>query len=200
MKIINQVHEKSVHGRRVESLTHHLVGLLPKKGTVLDIGCGDGLLASLLARSLTETSFTGIDVLVRDDTHIPVSYFDGNQIPFEDNSFDAVMFVHVLLHTEDPAPLLREAKRVSKKHIVLKDHTRDGILANSTLRFMDWVGNAHHGVALPYNYLSQSEWNTLFQQIGLTIDCWNGKPRMYGQPGDWIFGRSLHFVARLNVH
>jgi SAM-dependent methyltransferase len=199
MKLINEIHENSVHNRRVESLTRHLVGLMPRSGSVLDVGCGDGLLASLLSAKVPNTEFRGIDVLVREQTQVPVEYFDGVEIPHDDNSFDAVMMVDVLHHTESPEVLLREAQRVARDHIILKDHTRDGLLANSTLRFMDWVGNAHHGVALPYNYLSQEEWNRLFNKLNLEIDQWNGKPNMYGKPADWLFGRSLHFVARLNV-
>lgn len=200
MKLINEIHEKSVHGRRVESLTRHLVGLMPRSGSVLDVGCGDGLLSSLLAAKVPNTEFCGIDVLVRDQTHVPVEYFDGVEIPYEDDSFDAVMLVDVLHHTDDPEALLREAKRVAREHIILKDHSRDGMLANATLRFMDWVGNAHHGVALPYNYLSKAEWDQVFANLELEVEQWNGKPNMYGSPADWVFGRSLHFVARLNVN
>ena len=197
MKVINEIHERSVHSRRVDSLTNHLVGLVPRDGVILDVGCGDGLLASLLAARLPQTTFQGIDVLVRDDTHVPVEYFDGTTIPMEDNSVDTVMMVDVLHHTDDPYILMREAKRVARHSIVLKDHTRDGLLANSTLRFMDWVGNAHHGVALPYNYLSKAEWDRMIGDLDLTIGEWNGKPKMYGKPGDWVFGRSLHFVAKI---
>jgi ubiquinone/menaquinone biosynthesis C-methylase UbiE len=50
------------------------------------------------------------------------------------------MFVYVLHHTNDPEVLLREAQRVALKAVVLKDHTRNGLLAYTTLRFMDWVG------------------------------------------------------------
>ena len=199
MKLINDLHENAIHSRRVSSLKNHLTGLMPKTGTVLDVGCGDGLLASLLANDKPKVEFQGIDVLVRDETHVPVKYFDGSVIPFDDQSFDTVMMVDVLHHTEDPEVLLREACRVAKKHVVLKDHTRNGLLANSTLRFMDWVGNAHHGVALPYNYLAKSEWNALFERLGMKIEIWNGKPNMYGLPVDWVFGRNLHFVAQLNA-
>ena len=41
---------------------------------------------------------------------------------------------------------------MAARGIVLKDHTRNGLFSGSTLRFMDWVGNARHGVRLPYNY------------------------------------------------
>ncbi len=140
-----------------------------------------------------------MDVLVRPETKIPVEKFDGVRIPLDDNSVDTVMMVDVLHHTENPEILVREAKRVARKWFVLKDHTRNGLLAYSTLRFMDWVGNARHGVALPYNYLSKSEWDDLIARAGLRVEQWNNKPEMYGAPADWIFGRSLHFVARLTT-
>jgi hypothetical protein len=38
---------------------------------------------------------------------------------------------------------------------LIKDHTLNGFLAGLTLRFMDWVGNACYGIALPYHYWSQ---------------------------------------------
>lgn len=198
MKLINDIHETSVHNRRVNSLTTHLAKLVPPRGSVLDVGCGDGLLASLLAERFPATEFSGIDVLVRDDTHVPIEHFDGNVIPFEDNSFDTVMMIDVLHHTDDPSVLLREAHRVARKHVILKDHTRDGFMAQSTLRFMDYVGNAHHGVALPYNYLSKAEWDLLFGELSLDIETWIGQPNMYGIPADWVFGRSLQFIARLS--
>ncbi len=199
MQLLNALHENVVHSRRVDSLTRGLLNILPEAGSVLDVGCGDGWLASQLAEQLPLTSFCGIDVLVRPDTHIPISHFDGIEIPYPDDHFETVMMVDVLHHTVDPAVLLREAKRVARKFVVLKDHTRDGLAAQATLRMMDWVGNAHHGVALPYNYLSKAEWQRLFKHLELTIDRWNAKPRLYGAPVDWFCGRSLHFLARLKV-
>jgi SAM-dependent methyltransferase len=197
MTLLADFHETSIHSRRVLALARLLSNVLPASGTVLDVGCGDGLLASLLARKLPAADFRGLDVLVRSETQIPVEPFDGVQIPLADDSVDVVMMIDVLHHTEDPEVLLREAQRVAKRWVILKDHTRNGLFANSTLRFMDWVGNAHHGVALPYNYLSKAEWDQLFLRVGLTVDQWNDKPSLYGPRGDWLFGRSLHFIARL---
>jgi SAM-dependent methyltransferase len=198
MHLLNQIHERAVHSRRVNALTKVLQPLLPTRGTVLDIGSGDGWLASLMAAQLPGTQFSGIDVLVREQTHVPVAHFDGQHIPYPDKHFDAVMIVDVLHHTLEPAVLLREARRVTRQHVILKDHTRDGLAARATLRMMDWVGNAHHGVALPYNYLSLAEWLMLFDEVGLTVEQFDNKPRLYGAPADWLFGRSLHFVAQLS--
>ncbi len=197
MKLIERVHDTSVHTRRIRALQRHIAALLPPQGGVLDVGCGDGLLAHRIGEELPGVTMTGIDVLVRDNTHIPVTYFDGVRIPYDDNSFDAVMFVDVLHHTDDPMVLLKEAARVARCSIVMKDHLRNGLLANATLRFMDKVGNAHHGVALPFTYWSKLEWQAAFRELHLNVDVWLSKLGLYPIPADWIFGRSLHFVTRL---
>src|SRR5205085_9858791 len=126
--------------------------LIPQSASTLDVGCGDGQLASEIIRSRPDLSFKGIDVLVRPESAIPVSAFDGAHIPFPDCSFDVVMFSDVLHHTDDPLVLLREAARVARRSIVIKDHLIKGLLARPTLAFMDRVGNRRHGVPLPYNY------------------------------------------------
>ncbi|HAH43850.1 class I SAM-dependent methyltransferase [Gimesia sp.] len=199
MKILQQIHSNTVHSRRVESLLNHILPLLPKEGLVLDVGCGDGLLGSLLQSKAQGVEVKGLDVLIRENIKIPVISFDGKTIPFQDKSVDTVLLIDVLHHTSDPAVILREARRVARQAIIIKDHTRDGFLARSTLRFMDWVGNASYGVALPYNYLSSQEWDSLFAELDLKPSDWNGKLQIYPKPADYLFGRSLHFVARIKL-
>lgn len=195
--LIRSVHQGLVFGRRVRRLADHIAGLLPDTGRVLDVGCGDGSIAAEIMERRPGIAISGIDVLVRGHTHIPVVPFDGTVIPYDAGSFDAVMFVDVLHHTEHPEALLREAQRVSRGPIVVKDHTRDGPLAGGTLRFMDWVGNAHHGVALPYNYWSRKQWDQAFDDLGLAVRSWDGRPGLYPWPASLVFDRSLHFVAIL---
>ncbi len=199
MSLIQMLHDKLVFNRRINGLYKHLTEMLSDCDSILDVGCGDGQLSGMIAQSLPGTTVEGIDVLVRPKTHISVRQFDGVQIPAQDNSVDCVMMVDVLHHTDDPEIMLREAQRVSRRWIVLKDHTRNGLLAGPTLRFMDWVGNNHHGVRLPYNYLSLKQWRDLFAKNSMKIDQWNSNLGLYGMPGDLLFGRSLHFVCRLNV-
>ncbi len=199
MKVVDNIHSKSVHTRRVNKLCEHLSDLIPHGSSVLDVGCGDGLLSSLIMQKRTNIKLSGVDVLVRSDAKIPVAEFDGESIPFQDKSFDIVMFVDVLHHTDNPEILLREAVRVANHAIVIKDHTRNGFLAYPTLRFMDWVGNAKHNVALPYNYWSAQQWTNALNSLNLQTEVWIKDLGLYPKPADWIFGRSLHFIAKFSL-
>ncbi len=199
MSLIERIHGDYIHNRRVRVLGDHFIDLIPKTARVLDVGCGDGLLAHLLMEKRPDIKVKGIDVLVRCHTHIPVDSFDGKVIPYGDASFDVTMFVDVLHHMEDPIVLLREAIRVARAAIVIKDHTRDGLFAGPTLRFMDLVGNARHGVAIPYNYWPRQQWFEAFHRLNLTIGIWKENLGLYPPPASWIFERSLHFVARLDL-
>jgi len=198
MKLLADLHGTLVFDRRTRILSERLAGLLPEQAKVLDVGCGNGLIDSLIAERRPDVAITGVDLIVRPETHIPVTPFDGKRIPFDDSAFDVVMFVDVLHHTEHPEVLLNEARRVASRAVVLKDHTRDGFLAGPTLRFMDWVGNAPHGIPLPYNYWPERRWREAFTRLGLTPKIWLNKLGLYTVPANWLFDRSLHFIARLD--
>ncbi len=199
MNWIGSLHGKLVHKGRVDRLSSLLADLLPPDASVLDVGCGDGRIGSAIKRLRPDISLRGIDVHLRDVALIQVSGFDGATIPFDDNSFDVVMFVDVLHHTDDPIILLTEAARVSRKTILLKDHNDDGFLSNPTLRIMDWIGNRPHGVSLPYNYLKRQAWNAAFLKIGLDLRSRMENLRLYPGPIDKVCGRQLHFIASLSV-
>jgi SAM-dependent methyltransferase len=199
MKLIEQIHARYVENRRAGVLSKRLAELIPPGFQLLDVGCGDGFITQLVARARPDISVCGLDVLERKRSHVPVTFFDGEVIPYDDAAFDGVMFVDVLHHTQDPMVLLREAARVARKIIVIKDHLLNGLLAGSTLRFMDNVGNARYSVSLPYNYWSQQRWLEAFQAVGLQVDTWATNLGLYPWPATWICDRSLHFVSRLEV-
>jgi SAM-dependent methyltransferase len=138
--------------------------LISPSATVLDVGCGDGLLAREIKLRRPDVEVARIDVLVRSYTHVVVGLFDGRSIPHGGGAFESVMMVDVLLHTDDRLTLLREAMRVARRVVILKDHTMDTPLSGAILRLMDDVGNERHGVRVVSSL---------------------------------IFGRGLHFVARL---
>jgi SAM-dependent methyltransferase len=195
--LVDLIHRRLVSDRRITALARQLAELLPENANVLDVGCGPGTLTSRIAALRPDCTFRGIDVMVRPDSVIPVALFDGHHIPLPDAGVDVVMFVDVLHHTDDPNVLLREARRVARRCVIIKDHRRDGVLAGPTLRVMDWVGNAHHGVRLPYNYLSEREWRTAFSAAGLEPDLWRQRLGIHSALLDPIVGRDLHFLVRL---
>ena len=168
LRWLGSAHGGLVHGRRVEALARAFLPLLDPGWHVLDVGCGDGQLGALLAERGSEVRVEGLEYVPRAETRIPVREFDGETIPHEDNAVDAVMLVDVLHHTDDARVLLREAGRVARRAVLLKDHRTARLLARATLRVMDWVGNKPHGVVLPYNYWSEARWRQAWQEQDAT--------------------------------
>jgi SAM-dependent methyltransferase len=197
MSCLDTLHGRLIFERRVRVLAGHLAALLPRDVTVLDVGCGDGRVARAILERRADVRIEGLDVLIRPQTFIPVKAFDGQRIPCPDRHYDVVMFVDVLHHTADPMILLREAVRVSRRGVLIKDHCLEGWLAGPTLRFMDWVGNARHGVALPYNYWPWAQWQSAWTELGLCPTNCRRRLHLYPPPASWLFERSLHFIAWL---
>jgi SAM-dependent methyltransferase len=195
--VLDKVHGGWVHNRRVEVLSRHLASVMPSNAEVLDIGCGDGLIGSLVQQHRPDVTVRGIDIAARPTTHIPVTEFDGRNIPLEDGGADVVMLVDVLHHADDPQALLAEVARVARRAIVLKDVTPLGPLSDATLRFMDWVGNARHGVPLPYLFWSQAEWRRAFAELGLSVDEVRRRLGIYPLPWSLLFEKRMHFIVRL---
>ena len=199
MKALDHYHEQHVFGRRIRVLSGHFADLLPENARVLDVGSGDGSLAASILRSRPDVHIEGVDVLVRPSTAIPVQAFDGVHLPFADRSFDVVMLCDVIHHIDDAMPVLREVTRVAARQVMIKDHLCESRLDLLTLRFMDWVGNAKHGVALPYHYWSHRQWEQAFAELGLKTVAIREDLKIYNAALDLVFGRSLHFVAALST-
>ena len=153
------------------------------------------MVGRLIMEHRPDVAVDGVDVLVRPETLIPVTSYDGRRLPYDDCSFDSVLLCDVLHHADSAAGLLCEATRVARRCVLIKDHLRQGFFAHATLRFMDYVGNAPHGVVLPYNYLTPREWREHFRRIGLNPRVEITHCGLYPRWANWLFGRSLHFIG-----
>ncbi len=95
--------------------------------TVLEIGCGVGAQISALLKRHSVSKITGIDisdlqiakareVLGKDliTGKVELHIGSGDDLPFDDNSFDSVCIFFVLEHYHNPAAVIDEVRRVLK--------------------------------------------------------------------------------------
>lgn len=102
---------------------------------ILDVGYGIKPYKNLFKTD----KYFGIDIETSghsNDAKYADKFYDGKNIPFEDNSFDVIICTQVLEHTEEPQTLIKEIYRVMKKDSV----------AFLTIPF---VGNEHEQ---PYDF------------------------------------------------
>jgi ubiquinone/menaquinone biosynthesis C-methylase UbiE len=100
-------------------------GFKPRR--VLEVGAGEGSVIKHLQAAgfaeefhALEISRSGIKAI--EARAIPgmkqVSWFNGYEIPYENDAFDAVILCHVLEHVEYERVLLRELHRVAPRHLI----------------------------------------------------------------------------------
>jgi len=91
--------------------------------TILEIGCGSGDILQELGNRGFAKELTGIEISTSglerlQDKTIPTlkeaRIFDGEVVPFEDQTFDLVVLSHVVEHLEHPRRMLHEARRVAR--------------------------------------------------------------------------------------
>ncbi len=90
---------------------------------VLEVGCGEGLLADHLIRQARPERFDACDVALRPaadlDPQLNLREASIYALPYPDASFDLVLCCEVLEHLADPAAGLAELARVSARHVLL---------------------------------------------------------------------------------
>ena len=91
-------------------------------GRVLDLGCGLGGYSRALAERGFEVRALDVvpDYVERARSiGVDAELYDGDRLPLEDGSVDTVILLEVLEHLDDPAALLREARRVARTGVLV---------------------------------------------------------------------------------
>lgn len=132
---------------------------------ILDLGCGSGIAAKEFG-DFFEAKIVGVDIRDNRIVDIPFKIIDGENLPFDDNSFDVTLINYVLHHCQSPENLLKEAKRVSKKIIIFED-LPEGILSKlrCKLHQITFLG----GERQKFHFKTRKEWIKLFDKLGLKI-------------------------------
>src|SRR5579872_6621857 len=131
---------KPIYEHRQKALVQLMSPHLTPGARVLDVGCGFGQLGrALMEASVNSIQVEGVESVRRGGELIPVTAYEGTRMPWPDNTFDAVILADVLHHDLDQERLLRESVRVSKRLVIIKDHLRDGLLAQERISLLDWA-------------------------------------------------------------
>lgn len=140
---------------------------LKKDQTVLDIGCGNGIISKRLMDDFS-IKLLGCDVRNYLILDIPFKKIKGKRLPFENNEFDVALLNDVLHHIpfKNQEELISEAIRVAKKVLIFE--------AKPTIKgkIADIVLNKYHyqDLNVPLSFRSINEWKKLFKKMMLKYE------------------------------
>lgn len=102
-----------------KSILRSLTNTLPfMNGKLLDIGCGKMPYKEYILKNPGVKKYTGLDIenaLQYDISVKPDFTWNGQQMPFQDKSYNTVIATEVLEHCPEPEIVLKEAHRVLDK-------------------------------------------------------------------------------------
>lgn len=142
---------------------------------ILDYGCGDGALASIISEH--NYHIKTADVLdYRLDQALSLPFIPLDQTPsldLVDNSINTTILWTVLHHCDDPEQVFEEVGRVTSDTIIIVE----GFVENRRTRiincFYDWYSNRpgkNLDVNVPYNYRTVDQWKSIFSNYGWKIE------------------------------
>jgi len=141
---------------------------------VLDIGAGGGWSGELISKE-KRVEMQLLDVEDFNRSKLPLVVYDGENIPFPDNSFDSSLLLFVLHHCKDPLLVLKEAIRVTKKRIIIHEDTYTSSFGRALACTNDFIANFPFFLTnpfkmnMPYNYRTVADWERIFQDLDLRL-------------------------------
>ena len=137
---------------------------------ILDFGCGDGWFATQVGALFSAARLTPLDVKRRDSVLVePMIYEPGAPLPFADASMDLAYAVDVLHHCHSPEFYLDELGRVSRKYLLIKDHSYRSPLGYAALAILDELGNRRFGIPSPQHYQRGRAWTDHLARHGWSL-------------------------------
>ena len=198
-KLMKSLHAP-VYRRRMEVLSRLILPVLHAGDRVLDIGCGSGQLGRhILAHPdcPPDVTIRGLEIHPRDDCFISVDRCEGAQFPYDDGSFDVVIFADVLHHWSDQVGLAREGARVAGRNVIIKDHQISGFLAQAGICLIDWAANAPYGVPCLFKYHTPGQWESFPGKCGLSLVRAEDGIDLYPAGWNFFFGGKLQWMGIL---
>src|SRR5258706_8087316 len=141
---------------RFQFIAKAYAGKIPKGSRILDIGCGNGFIASKIAE-LFRAKVTGCDLFNYLKVNIPfIKVGAMDKLPFKDKEFTVATYNDMLHHAskENQVRLIKEGLRVAKTVLIFED------IANTRNKILDVVINKIHErkIKLPLTHRTEKEW------------------------------------------
>ena len=147
-------------------------------GSVLDIGCGEGVITREWAGRIAPGRVVGVDL---DDPHLheewehnPVPNVEyrvmqGERLDFADGEFEMVSAIEVLEHVDDPAQVLAEMARCSSRWLLVSVPREPIWRATNMARGAYWktLGNTPGHL----NHWSSRSFLSLLGQYGTIVEA-----------------------------
>ncbi len=102
--------------------------LLASPGSLLDVGCGEGVLVHRWAQQLGEGRVVGIDLeedsiqagwAERKAPNLEYRVMEAANLPFADGEFELASAIEVLEHVPDPEHTIGEMARCAERHLLV---------------------------------------------------------------------------------
>ncbi len=189
----------------LQTAVQYLQPRIAKPPALLDFGCGNMAISSLLQESGVVESVRGVDTYAApsggDEKFSRYTQIeDAANLPFAALDFDVTICVDVLHHIGiSQAPgVLRELGRVSR-FVVIKDHFEYGFISRQLLRLADWYGNYAYGVNVPDRYFDPVAWQEIVAAAGMDEIQLTCPVRIHDGFFGWIILPKNHFVSILTA-
>jgi len=158
-----------VYRKAADRMANDCRGFINKGDSILDLGCGSAIVSRKFERFF-QAKMMGIDIIDNRVEKIDFKLFDGKTLPFEDKSFDDVLIAYVLHHCQEPLETLSEAKRVTKRHIVVYEDMPDGWWGKFRCRVHGNLFNIFFQKnSAQCKFLNQAGWEQAFKKLGLKL-------------------------------
>lgn len=155
-----------IWGDRASAIIEEIKPFITKKDRIMDLGSGlCDVTHTLRGRNYNITAVDIKDLSVFEDL-IPIVY-DGRKLPFPDDSFDICLLLDMLHHTPNPENIIMEAKRVSKKLIIM-ENIYQGTRQKYLSFIMDSVTNMEF-FDHPHTNKTDTAWKEIFKKFNLHL-------------------------------
>ena len=139
---------------------------------VLDLGAAEGWNAEALGERDPECEIRLADVVDLNRSAYPLTLYDGQNLPFADESFDTVLLLLVLHHCAAPEQVLAEAVRVARQRVIVTESVYRTLPGRGLLWSLDTLVNtirSRNLMPAALHFRPVPAWEALFARHDLKL-------------------------------